>query len=678
MSDTITINLQKLEHFLNEKGWKVFDQKKIEYGLQVIVTDGCTCVPVNLYHTGRIVVQGRPGELKTALTEWANLVQAGLVPGVSGQPTPQNRIGKYLVIPGNIEKIRQVVLTLPGDVIARETGGPAELYRVEVIREPHRVTVTQYKSGTLLVQGLSSPLFDTVCEILDQHLTQSFSERAIRFVVGESGRAAAVSYLERPEAENEAVQWLFNQGIGQEMLRFLYENDQLTLLAAAGVRNAFQKTNPPLPDYSVVVMPFAKVLEGFLIRLAVHLGLTTEEALKQKASEIQIGLWLENIRLRLPDDRRYGGIYSALDAAWQCRNKAMHSDFAYPRSILSTFHEAEQEISTILRAMTSAHHIFVKEGLRLRPAETPPEPPVVHEPEHKYANVDRDRLRMQLEVDGYPVSVQPEGKRNVWEINQRPDLMVFAPRHHEGLIIVKGERGSAFCEKYATLLAGGPAQPRAPAPMAWIGVDESGKGDVFGPLVVAGVVVTSDTEVILGRSGVRDSKTLSNAHVLALAQTVQAHCPVEILMLSPRDYNLLYEQHGGNVNYLLAWAYAQVITQLSRRTSAHRAIADQFGDESLLIAALAAEGCPIALEQHPQAESDLAVAAASVVARAAFVTAMQGYSQEIGLDLPLGASASSIKEIIQQVYRQRGEPALMHIAKMHFKTVQEAIAEVHL
>lgn len=213
-------------------------------------------------------------------------------------------------------------------------------------------------------------------------------------------------------------------------------------------------------------------------------------------------------------------------------------------------------------------------------------------------------------------------------------------------------------------------------PMTRIGVDESGKGDVFGPLVVAGVVLSPEMEPVLARQGVRDSKTLSSKQILQLAQRIRDACMVEVLMLQPHDYNIAYEHHGRNLNRLLAWAHAQVIIRLSQRGEVRKAISDQFGNESLLVEALAAEECQIALEQRHRAESDLAVASASIIARAEFIVAMQEHSQQTGLRIPFGASASEVKEVGKIIYRRWGWEGLERLAKMHFKTIQEIINEV--
>lgn len=683
MVDRVKTNLTALERFLEEKGWRIFSQKNIDHGHQVVVTDGSARLPVNFYNTGKILVQGKSCEMKIALTEWANLIQAGLSSQVTtGASAPQNRVAKYVVNPDKVEEIRQIVLKFPGEVTVKDVGGPAEVYRVEVRHQSHRVTITQYRSGTLMVQGLSSPQFDTLCELLDKHLSQSFVDRATRFIVGEAERTTAAAYLEKPEAENEATCWLLEQ-INKDVLSFLYDNDRRTLLAAAGVRNAFQNTSQPLPDYYVVVMPFAKSFEGFLMRLATHLGIVSEETLRLRADEIRIGQWIENIKRGLPDARRYGEIRTALEDAWQCRHKALHSDFAHPLSTLKTLVEADHEIATILRAMERAHRVFVEEGLRLTPVQSPnvaTKPTPKRETEHKtkckkYEQVDRERLRKQLEEDGLSVAVQPEGRKNVWEIIT-PELEIFAPRGQDGLVLIKGSKSTEFCAKYEPILTGASSWPSQTVSSAKIGIDESGKGDLFGPLVIAGVVLTQESEFVLARRGVRDSKTISDAHILELAQLIRANCPVEVLVLLPLDYNIAYERHGRNLNRLLAWGHAHVIAKLSRRFSVDKAISDQFGDKSLLIEALAAEACQILVEQRPHAESDLAVAAASVIARAEFVAAIRDYSQKGRIEIPLGASSSRVKEIGKQIYRRWGRQGLERIAKMHFKTIQEIISEV--
>lgn len=500
--------LDEFRKFVQEKNWQIIEEKDINHACQVIVADGAVRLPVNFFHTGKIMPQGKPCETKIAITEWANLMQSGILVTTDSAPISQNRISKYFVLPENFEKIHEIIRNLSGEITEKEVSGPADVYRIENKLDGNRVTISQFNSGTLMVQGLSSVLFDNVCEILDVHLTQSLAERANRYLSGENERNTVTAYLEQPNAENESTQWLF-QNIDKKVLSFLYENDQRTLLAAAGVRNAFQKSAENLPDYSVVVMPFAKPFEGFLVKLAIHLELTTEDALSKKSDESVVGTWVNQIKERIPDPKRYGEIAAGLEAAWKCRHKAMHSDAFFTLSVLKTFTEAEHEISTILRAMARAFVIFVEERLRLLP---PPK--------------------------------------------REKEIKTVAPVSN---LDTKSK----------------------------IGVDESGKGDLFGPLVVAGVITDPEIEILLVKRGVRDSKSLSDSTILELAPFIKEHCRVEVLVLLPPEYNALYEQHG-NLNRLLAWGHAQIISKLSKTQKIAKAISDQFGDESLVINALKA------------------------------------------------------------------------------------------
>lgn len=677
MRSKLETNIAEFRLWLASNDWHVLSEHPIDYGQQFVISDGMNQLPVNFYQTGRILAQGKTSPLKTAVTEWANLFQAGIKAQPTAAEPRASRSARYFVLPDRVPEIQAIVQSLSDEVNLRPATGPAELYRAEVCLAHQRLTVTQYSSGTLLVQGASSPQFDAICEILDQHLRQSFSDRAARYIPAPIEQTAATTYLAKPEAENEATHWLLQQ-IDRAVLEFLYPNDQSTLIAAAGVRNAYAKPHEALPDYSVIVMPFAKAYEGFVIRLAVHLELAKPEDLKQKASEIEIGEWLVAIRARLPDIKRYGEISDTLNAAWGCRNKAVHSDPGYSMSVLKSFSEAEQEIAAILRAMKRAHRLFVVEKLALAPA---PEPKAKTISEHTkpYEHVDREALKAELLRDGIPIEEQAEGRQNLWEVNQKPELIIFAPRKDEGIIVVKGTQAEEFKRKYHALLE--PEMPPAPPAKVVsrserIGIDESGKGDLFGPLVVAGVRVTPETEELLARRGVRDSKELADAVIVELAAFIRDHCDFETLVLLPPEYNKAYDTHGRNLNRLLAWGHAQVIKKLSERTGTMRAISDQFGDERLLIEALEREQCAVALEQRPRAETDLAVAAASILARAEFVAAIEDYTRKAGVTIPLGASATQVKEIGKFIYRRWGERGLERIAKMHFKTIQEIIGEV--
>ncbi len=205
-----------------------------------------------------------------------------------------------------------------------------------------------------------------------------------------------------------------------------------------------------------------------------------------------------------------------------------------------------------------------------------------------------------------------------------------------------------------------------------IGLDESGKGDYFGPLVIGAVYVDGLTEAQLITLGVRDSKLLSDHRVLTMAETVKGTCPHFVVSIGPKTYNEMYERMQ-NLNQLLAWGHARSLEKVLEKVSCNLAIADQFGDESYLIKALGEKGCQINLVQRPHAEEDIAVAAASILARADFVRRMEQLSNRIGKTLPKGAFDPSIITIGQEIVAKGGESVLAEVAKLHFKTTQTVL-----
>jgi len=223
-----------------------------------------------------------------------------------------------------------------------------------------------------------------------------------------------------------------------------------------------------------------------------------------------------------------------------------------------------------------------------------------------------------------------------------------------------------------------------------IGSDEAGKGDYFGYLVIAAVFLDPEHEESLRQIGVRDSKRMSDGVARRLAGEIRARLPHDVVRISPRRYNDLYAKLR-NLNHLLAWGHARAIENLLERAPAPLVIADQFGDEQWLRQALMGKGrvgahgpldcpstalgmnaqgrrAPVQLIQTPRAEQDLAVAAASVVARAVFLETLDALSARIGLTLPKGAT--HVMEAAKELYRRGGEELLAEVAKLHFKTTR--------
>jgi ribonuclease HIII len=234
--------------------------------------------------------------------------------------------------------------------------------------------------------------------------------------------------------------------------------------------------------------------------------------------------------------------------------------------------------------------------------------------------------------------------------------------YKSGKLVLQGRELRAFLERY---LPG--ALPKPPAVKeAMIGADEAGKGDYFGPLVAAAVLLEPDVARFLDEVPLRDSKTLSAEEVRAGAEVLRRVVPHEIVTIGPRKYNELYPKFG-NVNALLAWAHKTAIAALVRRTGCRKVLLDKFADVRVMKRAFGPEIGSIDLEMRTKAEAEPAVAAASVLARDAFVRGVARLSQEIGFKLPLGAG-EPVDRALRALRADRGEAILADVAKLHFKT----------
>jgi ribonuclease HIII len=206
-----------------------------------------------------------------------------------------------------------------------------------------------------------------------------------------------------------------------------------------------------------------------------------------------------------------------------------------------------------------------------------------------------------------------------------------------------------------------------------IGTDEVGKGDYFGPLVVAGVLVDAKAEEALTVLGARDSKKLSAKRIMELAPAIMkglGRVRYEVLRLDPPRYNGLYAEME-NLNRMLSWAHARVIENLLARSPECRlAVVDQFSERALG-EALMEKGRGIKVVQSTGGERDIAVAAASILARDAFVRKLDDLGTEFGMVFPKGSSA--VEDAVREFVKEHGAKALAKVAKLHFATTKKVV-----
>lgn len=201
-----------------------------------------------------------------------------------------------------------------------------------------------------------------------------------------------------------------------------------------------------------------------------------------------------------------------------------------------------------------------------------------------------------------------------------------------------------------------------------IGVDESGKGDYFGPLVIAGVYADAAMKIELKKMGVMDSKVLSDNKIDTLATKIKTTCPYNIVIIGNKSYNKMYQEIN-NLNKLLAWGHARVIENMLEKIECPYALSDQFGNESFIKNALMEKGKKITLEQRPKGEENVVVAAASILARNEFVKKMEEMKTNYHMTFPKGAGAQTL--IAAKEFTTRfGKHELVNVSKLHFKTTE--------
>ena len=243
--------------------------------------------------------------------------------------------------------------------------------------------------------------------------------------------------------------------------------------------------------------------------------------------------------------------------------------------------------------------------------------------------------------------------------------------------VLQGNKETEYYHKINDLIFGknlfGFKENEIDEPSNYIGTDESGKGDFFGPLVVAGVLGDKQSLIELKKIGVKDSKELTDSVINKLAGRIKnlVKGKYEIIAINPAKYNELYSKIG-NLNRLLGWAHAKVLENILEKHEVNEAISDKFGDEKLITTSLQKKGQELILNQYTKAERYTAVAAASILARAKFNSWFVIMNKKYNVQLPKGASIkveTSAKEVINNF----GRDELKNLVKLHFKTTKKIL-----
>ncbi|MDA3861441.1 MAG: ribonuclease HIII [Melioribacteraceae bacterium] len=206
-------------------------------------------------------------------------------------------------------------------------------------------------------------------------------------------------------------------------------------------------------------------------------------------------------------------------------------------------------------------------------------------------------------------------------------------------------------------------------PKEYIGSDESGKGDVFGPLITTAFYVDEKVKQRLAQLGVRDSKDLSESQITEIAKKLRSEFPnnFETIPLFPEKYNELYAKFN-NLNALLIWTHSKAISNLLDKFKCQNIIVDKFSNRALNITSKNYDS-KVDVLQITKGERFIGVAAASIIARDTFNKWFLKI-KETYLDLPKGAS-NGVEDIVKFFIKKYSAEELSKVSKIHFKTVKK-------
>ncbi|MBI5272877.1 MAG: ribonuclease HIII [Chlamydiia bacterium] len=280
-----------------------------------------------------------------------------------------------------------------------------------------------------------------------------------------------------------------------------------------------------------------------------------------------------------------------------------------------------------------------------------------------------EKLKSDLEAQGFTLSVIPHALFTA----KKPGISCTL--YESGSLVVQGKEMGPFIEFYLEpeiLQVFHFSHPNANLDLtARIGMDEAGKGDFFGPLCVAALYADEKGIQKLAELRVKDSKRLSDESVHKLASKLREFYVYTVIRLFPTKYNELYRKFK-NLNRLLGWAHAAALGDLIQKTGCKEAILDQFTEKHVMETMLKQKKIDAHLQQKVHGEEDLVVAAASILARAAFLDGLKTLSEEYQMPIPKGASAQVISAG-KKLVAQFGSEVLEKVAKTHFKTITQVL-----
>lgn len=374
-----TDRIASLRALSGEYQWQIQGPQAVQAGQKLIVRADGEKIDITLYNNGNILLQGGSGTLKESLIAWREAAMK--VPAATESTTsdtidgPPSFSATYKVSLDDPDALVNVFVQTGAEVVS-ETPTSEHQLRVWKIRQgSSRVRATLFTTGRLQLQGFRSQLTFELDRTMDSVSERSVKERVLVAASNEREIQAVAEFTAQPTADSQVARWI-NDNFSADLLAFIPDNERDVY--ESGVFGLLIAENHPdkYKNKVILVMPFARAYEGFLLKFFCELGLVTQEQLQRDLSSIKAGELLDRLFVKIQKEDK-ASLQGWKDNAWSAwrdiRHKTMHADPSSPRDSF-TLADARQDIAVLNRAMRAAYSYKNKQGTRLnvQEASSPP------------------------------------------------------------------------------------------------------------------------------------------------------------------------------------------------------------------------------------------------------------------------------------------------------------------
>ncbi|MCD6094325.1 type II toxin-antitoxin system RnlA family toxin [bacterium] len=343
--------------YIDQKGYH-YSEKEESHSLRLDVSDLKNKAVIQIYNTGRIVIQGKASPLKDELEKFKAEFEQNPV-AFTGKPiTEKPIVSRYSIVNEELQNIiKERIKSLTDVTIEEKIPDHAKHYILSIKRKNCSATVTQFKNGTLLIQGKTNELFDKICSLIEELASPSLNEVVLRFISENEEKLSNISSLLTPELLSEAENTLKSK-LGIDLYEFLNEHDKKYALSTFCLELLSSKLNIELPEYTCIVMPLSKAFEGYLKKILVYIGIVREEDFKKKGWSFG-KVWRNQEYKKFVGSNKYHQSHlekleNELDFS---RHFIMHSDAEKVARIYS-LDEAKEKIDRIAKVMKETFDYF--------------------------------------------------------------------------------------------------------------------------------------------------------------------------------------------------------------------------------------------------------------------------------------------------------------------------------